>query len=132
MNYETRFLERLAWGEEIAQDEYDTICADLDPETLAGALVARFRSTGYASTLLEAARLFLAAGQPFRALEICSRYPHKPEFRRLAQKTLPVLRKEYPGTFQVGRLLEEAFIVVDLRTASVERFPPLMPANGLC
>jgi hypothetical protein len=131
MDYETRFLQRLARGEEIAQDEYFTICADLDPEILAAALVTRFRCTGYSSALLEAARLFLAAGQPFRVLEICSRYPRKPEFHRLAQKTLPGLRKEYPGTFQVGRLLEEAFLVVDLRTGTVERFPPLMPASGL-
>lgn len=129
MTYEDRFLARLARGEDIAQDEYDTIMPDLPPEQVAEALVRRFDRTGEYPTLVEAAKLYLHAGLPFNALEICSRYPNRHEFHRLIEQILPYARKEYPRTPMVGKLLDQAFLVIDLISGQITRYPPLMPAT---
>ena len=129
MAYEDRFLTRLARGEEISQDEYDTIMPDLPPEQVAEALVLRFDRTGEYPTLVEAAKLYLHAGLPFHALEICSRYPNRYEFHRAIEQILPQARKEYPRTPMVGKLLDQAFLVIDLVSGQITRYPPLMPAT---
>ncbi len=130
MSFEDHFLKKLARGADIAQDEYAQMSQELPDEQLAAALVRRFQKTGEMPVLLEAARLYQRAGQAYAVLEICSRYPHKAEFRKMVQKNLPQVRQEYPGTQWVGKLLEEAFIVIDLQEGTIVRFPPLMPSGG--
>ncbi len=129
MTYEDRFLARLARGDEIAQDEYDSLLPDLAPEAVAEALVRRFTRTGEHATLAEAAKMYLHVGMIFEALEICSRYPNRYEFRRLTEQILPLARKAYHGTRMIGKLLDEAFLVIDLTSGQMDRYPPLMPAT---
>ena len=88
-------------------------------------------------TLIEAARLFNEAGKPYQALEVCSRYPKIYELRQDKGKILPLLRETYqddfPATHQVGKLLDEAFLVVDLVSGAVLPTPhALYPARGCC
>jgi hypothetical protein len=126
---EDEFLSRLARGGYIAQDEYDQMAQDLPPELVAQALAARCQSANDAPLLAEAARLYFRAGKYYEMLEVCSRAPQGAALRRMAQKALPYLRRDYPGERRVGKLLEQAFLVIDLETGQIERFPPLMPAT---
>jgi hypothetical protein len=130
MSVEDRFLARLARGALISQDEYDQISEDLPPEILAGALASRFNYTNETRTLVEAARLYLRAGFDCEALEVCSRAVRINELQRIVEKILPRLRRAYPDTRLYGKLLEDAFLVIDLHTGHMDRFPPLMPATG--
>lgn len=126
---EDRFLAQLARGGVVSQDEYDQICQDLPPEIVARALARRFDQTGETSTLVEAARLYAQAGFDYEVMEVCSRSPRVRELQHLVEKTLPRLRRDYPGIPMIGKLLEEAFLVIDLNSGKVVRFPPLMPAR---
>lgn len=129
ISVEDDFLRRLARGLLIEQDEYDQISADLPPEALANALAKRFEITRETRTLVEAARLYLHAGFVYETLELCSRAPNVAELQKILQKVLPQVRREYPETRLVGKLLEEALLVIDLVTGKMVRFPPLMPAT---
>lgn len=129
--FDDQFLARLANGEPITSDEYDQIAHDIPDEHLAEALAHRFERTGETRMLIEAARLFLRARQPYQALEVCSRRPNLPEIRQVIQRALPMLQRLYPETRQVGKLLEEAFLVIDLQTGQMTRFPPLITATSL-
>ncbi len=126
MSLEDRFLARLARGGLVSQDEYDQLCQGMPPETLAAALARRFEATGETRMLVEAARLFAQAGLAYQVLEVCSRSPHLPELRRFIQKTLPHIRQDYPDTKRIGKLVDEAFLVIDLDTGSIVRFPSLI------
>lgn len=126
---EDELLTRIARGLLIEQDEYDQVWQDLPPEELARALVKRHAATKQIQALVEATRLFEHAGLLYEALEACSRAPRLPELRQVVQKILPQVQREYPGTKLVGKLLEEAFIVIDLETGEIVRFPPLIPAT---
>ncbi len=132
MNSEERFLSRLGSGANISQDDYNQMAEFIAPEALARALVRRFECNEDIRALQEAARLFLLADLPYQALEVCSRYPKIYALQKLTQEILPHLRQayqeEYPSTHMVGRLLEEAFLVVDLSTGQVTRYPPIMPS----
>ncbi len=129
MSLEDRFLAKLARGGLVSQDEYEQLRQELPPEILAKALARRFDVTGETRMLVEAARLYAQAGLDYQVLEVCSRSPHLPELRRFIQKTLPRIRQEYPDTRMVGKLMDEAFLVIDLDTGKIVRFPPLMPAG---
>lgn len=133
MTAEDRFLSRLANGKTISQDDYNQMVEFIAPETLADALVKRFEFTGDMRTLVEAALLYLQAGYPFKALEVCSRFPKEYALRQVVKKLLPALRQEYqedyPSTTMVGKLLDEAFLVIDLSTGGVTRYPPIMPST---
>lgn len=128
-SYEDAFLARLAGGGLISQDEYDQMSQDLPPEMIAGALAQRYHSTNDIPMLVEAARLYYQAGWYYHVLETCSRVSHGPSFHQMIQQTLPHIRRDYPDTRLVGKLLEEAFLVIDLQTGHIVRFPPLMPAS---
>ncbi len=128
---EDDFLQRLSRGLRVEQDEYDQICFDLPPENLAQALAKRFETTRETQTLVEAARLYSRAGFLYETLEVCSRAPRVTELRKIIQKILPRVQNDYPGIRMVGKLLEDAFIVVDLVSGQIVRFPPLMPATML-
>lgn len=123
------FLSRLARGGYISQDEYDQMAQYLPPELVAQALAARCQSPNDAPLLVEAARLFFRAGKYYEVLEVCSRAPRGAALHQMVQKTLPYLRRDYPGEKRVGKLLDQAFLVIDLETGQIERFPPLMPAT---
>ncbi len=129
MSLEDKFLVKLARGGLVSQDEYDQLCQDMPPETVAAALARRFEATGETRMLVEAARLYTQAGLDYQVLEVCSRSPHLPELRRFIQKTLPRIRQDYPDTRLIGKLMDEAFLVIDLETGNIVRFPPLMPAT---
>jgi hypothetical protein len=129
LSIEDDFLQRLARGLLIEQDEYDQIFADLPAEALAQALAKRFEITGETRTLVEAARLYSRAGYVYETLELCSRSPNLPELKKILLHTLPQVQQNYPDTRLVGKLLEEAFIVIDLTSGKIVRFPPLMPAT---
>jgi hypothetical protein len=131
LTVEDDFLHRLARGLLIEQDEYDQIFEDLPAEALAQALAKRFEITGETRTLVEAARLYSRAGNLYDTLELCSRSPNLPELKRILHAALPQVQRDYPGTRLVGKLLEEAFIVIDLTNGKIVRFPPLMPATIL-
>ncbi len=126
MSLEDKFLARLARGGLVSQDEYDQLCQDMPPEIIAAALARRFEATGETRMLVEAARLFAQAGLNYQVLEVCSRSPHLPELRHMIQKTLPRIRQDYPDTKLVGKLMDEAFLVIDLESGSIVRFPPLI------
>ena len=128
---EDQFLEKLARGFNIEQDEYDQMREYLPPELIAAALVRRYSYTEDMRSLVEAARLYSHAGFDYEALEICSRFPRVYELKKLIEKTLPRVRQDYPGIPCVGKLLEEAFLVIDLNTGKISRFPPLIPATVL-
>lgn len=123
------FLERLARGGLVSQDEYDQIAEYLDPAALAHALAQRFDSTGDARFLLESARLYLQTGLAYHALEACSRAPRARGMAAVAAQALELARGDYPDARQVGKLMDEAFIIIDLQTGSIARFPPLLPAR---
>lgn len=133
MSYEDRFLAKLAGGETLSQDEYDQMTQDMPLEIIAAALVKRFRWTEDMRTLIEAAHLYHRAGQLYDALEICSRYPRVAALQRLIQTILPAVRAEYsdlyPATEWIGRLHEEAFLVIHLSTGEITRFPPLVQST---
>ncbi|HEX9018848.1 MAG TPA: hypothetical protein VF806_06660 [Anaerolineaceae bacterium] len=131
MAVEDLLLERIARGGLVSQDEYDQLAGDLPPELLANALARRFSVTGESRMLVEAARLYFRAGNYYDALEACSRAPRLHELQKIISQTLPHLRQEYPETHirLVGKLLEEAFLVIDLTTGAIVRFPPLLPAR---
>lgn len=126
MSVEDQFLARLSRGGLVTQDEYDQIAQDIPPEEMAAALARRFQATGEQRMLVEAAQLYARAGYDYQVLELCSRSPHAPELRRLLQKTLPHIRRDYPDTRLIGKLLDEAFLVIDLDTGQILRFPPLI------
>jgi hypothetical protein len=126
---EDRFLETLARGGLVSQAEYDQMCQDLPPDLLAQALARRFNCTGDTRALVAAANLYHVARLPYETLEVCSRAPRVSELQRMIQKVLPVVQRAYPGERMVGKLMEEAFLVIDLRTGKIIRFPPLLPAR---
>src|SRR5690349_1273304 len=130
MSVEDQFLAKIARGGLVSQDEYDQLCQDLPPEIVAGALARRFDATGETRMLVEAARLYARAGYDYQLLEVCSRSPHQHELQRLVQRTLPRLRVEYPDIQLIGKLMDEAFLVIDLFSGKIVRFPPIMPATG--
>jgi hypothetical protein len=127
ISVEDDFLARLSRGLLIEQDEYDQIYQDFPPEILAAALARRFEQTNQTQALVEAAQLYAHSGFVYETLELCSRAPRSPELQKIIQKVLPQARREYPETRLIGKLLEEAFIVIDLTTGKIVRFPPLMP-----
>ena len=129
MSIEDRFLAQLARGGLISQDEYDQMCQDLPSEVIAGALAKRFDVTNETRTLVEAARLYLSAGYHLQALELCSRSVRVSELQKIVDQILPRLRQEYPDTRLLGKLLDEAFLVINLNTGRIDRLPPLMPAT---
>lgn len=130
---EDQFLAKLAGGDNISQDEYDQMCQDMPVDLVAAALVKRYRWTEDMHTLIEAARLFQHAELYYEALEVCSRFPRTYALRQMIQKILPRVRVDYhdiyPDTTQVGKLLDEAFLVIDLSNGSITRYPPLMPST---
>ncbi len=130
MSLEDRLLAKIARGGLVSQDEYDQLSQDLPPENLARALAQRFNTTGETRMLVEAARLYAKAGFDYEVLEVCSRSPRSQELQKLVQKTLPRLRKDYPDTKMIGKLMDEAFLIIDLETGKMVRFPPVMPASG--
>ena len=123
------FLERLASGGLVSQDEYDQIAEYLDPKPLAEALARRFSCTKDARFLLEAARLYLHNGMPYHALEACSRSPRARGLAAIASQALDQARSEYPDTRQIGKLMDDAFLIIDLETGHIVRFPPIFPAR---
>ena len=123
---EDALLQRIARGLLIEQDEYDQLWQDLPPEELARALAKRHAHTNETQSLVEAARLYAHAGFLYEALEVCSRAPRVPELRKITRSVLPQVQQEYPQTRLVGKLLEEAFIVIDLESGEIVRFPPLI------
>lgn len=129
MSVEDRFLATLARGGLVSQDEYDQIIQDLPPEVIASALASRFNYTNETRVLVEAARLYLRAGFDLQALEVCSRGARVNELQHIVEKILPRLRQANPDTRLYGKLLEDAFLVIDLQTGHIVRYPPLMPAT---
>ena len=130
MSIEEKFLARLSRGGLVSQDEYDQLSQDFAPENLAGALAQRFNVTGETRMLVEAARLYAQAGFDYKVMELCSRSPRLHELQKLVQKTLPRIRKDYPDIKFIGKLMDEAFLVIDLESGKMVRFPPLLPAGG--
>ena len=126
---EDAFLERLARGGTVSQDEYDQVSGDLPPEALAAALARRFELTGETRILVEAARLYAQSGYLYEALEACSRAPRVISLKQNIQHSLPALRLAYPGARRVGTLLDPALLVIDLDTGRIVRFPPILPAT---
>lgn len=126
---EEEFLERLARGGLVSDDEYNQIADYLPEEALAGALVRRFEYTQETRMLVQAARIYLSAGSYYQALEACSRAPRLQSLEGIIQQVLPHVRADYPDTRMVGKLLDNAFLVIDLSTGKMDRFPPLMPAS---
>ena len=129
MSVEDKFLSKLARGGMIGQDEYDQMTQDLPPELVAQALAERFQSVNDVPLLAEAAKLYFRAGRYYDVLEVCTRVSRGDTFHQLIQKALPYLRQDYPGEKRVGKLLDQAFLVIDLETGHIVRFPPLMPAR---
>lgn len=129
MSIEDRFLSRLARGAAITDDEYGQMSQDLPPETLAPALAKRFQITGEIPSLIEAARLYASAGYVYEALELCSRSPRVRQLQTIVKKLLPYVQKEYPDARNVGKLLDEALLVIDLQTGALTRLQPIMPAT---
>lgn len=129
MSIEDRFLSRLAGGSAITDDEYGQMSQDLPPEALAPALAKRFLVTGEIPSLVEAARLYAAAGYDYEALELCSRAPRVRQLQGIVKKLLPRVQKDYPDARKVGKLLDEALLVIDLQTGALTRFQPIMPAT---
>lgn len=127
---EEAFLARLARGGLVSQDEYDQTAEYLDPAALAQALASRFVCTGETKFLVEAARLYLRSGMPYHALEACSRSPRARGMQAVAGQALAQARGDYPDARQIGKLLEDAFLIIDLDTGRIARFPPLLPSRG--
>jgi hypothetical protein len=122
-------LARLSGGFNLTQDEYDQAADVLPPELIARALLKRFAWTGDARTLQEAAQLYLRAGDYYHAYEVCTRMPRSYALKQLALKILPRIRRDYPDTPVLGRLVEDTLLVIDLRSGKAERFPGLLPAR---
>jgi hypothetical protein len=131
MSVEDEFLARLACGNLVSQDEYDQLAQDLPDESLAAALAGRFNHTKETRILVEAARLYIHAGMYLHALEACSRAPRAAEVQKLIARALPEIRRNYPDIDLVGKLMDEAMLVIDLRCGKITRFPPIMPATSL-
>ena len=129
MSIEDAFLTKLAQGGLVSQEEYDQMAQDLPPEIIADALARRYKSTNDLPMLVEAARLYFHTGMYYAVLEVCSRVSHGQAFHTMIQKTLPYLRQDYPDVQMVGKLLDEAFLVINLDSGHIVRFPPLMPAR---
>jgi hypothetical protein len=127
---EDEFLSRLARGGLVDPEEWAQMASDLPPEALAPALARRFNATGETRMLVEAARLYLQAGLYYHAIEACSRAPRLKTMQAISAQALPHLRGEWAGEQRVGKLMDEAFLVIDLSTGQVTRFPPLLPARG--
>ena len=123
---EDEFLNRLAEGRSIGQDEFDQMAQDLPPDCLADALVRRYHYTNDVRSMVVAAQLYLQAEQPYQALEVCSRFPRVYSLQKLARQILPQVRLEYeePGIYAIGKLLENAFLVIDLKSGKITRYPP--------
>lgn len=130
VSLEDEFLARLGRGGLVSQDEYDQIAEALPPETLAGALARRFENGGETRMLVESARLYLLAGFYYEALEVCSRAQRYPALEKIIQQALPQVRADYPDTKLVGKLTDGAFLVIDVTSGTILRFPPLLPARG--
>jgi hypothetical protein len=130
LSTEDEFLARLARGGLVSQDEWDQLSDLLPPVELARALALRFDCTGETRMLTQAARLYLLAGLVYQALEVCSRAPSLQSLQTIIEQSLPRVRRDYPDTKLVGKLLDEAFLVIDLSTGKMLRFPPLLPARG--
>lgn len=126
---EEEFLARLARGGLVSQDEWDQLCDLLPPADLARALARRFDCTGETRMLAQAARLYLRAGLVYQALEVCSRAPSLQAHQAVIEQALARVRRDYPETKLVGKLLDEAFLVIDLTSGKMMRFPPLLPAR---
>jgi hypothetical protein len=126
---EEEVLSRLADGYTVSQDAYDQVAYDLPPEELARALELRWRWTQDGRTLLEAARLYLRVGKVYLALELCTRQPRTSALRQLAGQIVARIRRDYPDDDLIGKLVDADFLVIDLRTGHVERFPGLLPAR---
>lgn len=126
---EDQFLNKISRSGLVSQDEYDQLSQVLPPEALAGALTRRFDATGETRMLEEAARLYAQAGFDYEVLEVSSRCPRSQTLQKLVQKTLPRIRKDYPDIKMIGKLMDEAFLVIDLETGKMVRFPPIIPAN---
>jgi hypothetical protein len=131
MNFsiEDDFLNRLARGLAVEQEEYDQLSHDLPMQDLALAFSMRYGYTHEIQALVESARLYSQAGYLYEALEVCSRSPRSSELRRIAQKMILRVQKEYPGIQRIGKLLDEAFLVIDLTSSEIVRFPPILPAT---
>lgn len=129
LSIEEEFLARLARGGLVSQDEWDQLYDLLPPVDLAQALARRFECTGETRMLAQAARLYLRAGLIYQALEACSRAPSLQAHKAIIEQALTRVRREYPETKLVGKLLDEAFLVIDLSTGKMLRFPPLLPAR---
>ncbi len=129
ISIEDQFLAKISCGGLVSQDEYDQISQDLPPENLAGALARRFDATGETRMLEEAARLYAQAGKDYEALEVCSRFPRSQKLQKMVQMILPRIRKDYPDIKLIGKLMDEAFLVIDLESGKMVRFPPIMPAS---
>lgn len=130
MSIEDKFLSRLSRGGLVSQDEYDQLSQDFTPENLAVALARRYNITGETRMLEEAARLYAQAGLHYEVMELCSRFPRSRALQKLVQRTLPRIRKDYPDIKMIGKLMDEAFLVIDLDSGKMVRFPPIMPAAG--
>lgn len=126
MSIEDRFLTRLARGQLITQEEFDQLRPDLADDLLAAAFAARFEATGDVKFLLEAARLYHHAGFVYETLEVCSRAQRHPELHRLIAALLPRVRSDYDNTRQVGKLVGDSLLVIDLIDGTVSRFPALL------
>jgi len=105
------------------------VAGDLPPEVLVVALARRFESTGETRVLVEAACLYAQSGFLYQALEACSRAPRVASLKQIIQQSLPALRLAYPGARWMGKLLDQAMLVIDLDTGRIVRFPPILPAT---
>jgi hypothetical protein len=128
---EDEFLARLASGKLVEQDEYDQMTPDLPAELIASALAKRYEISGETKMLIEAARLYQRGGLYYHALELCSRAPRIKDLQRIADKIIPIVRRDYPDTRMVGKLTDEAMLVIDLNGGTIIRFPPILPTTNL-
>lgn len=126
---EDDFLKRLADGRLIEQEEYNQFCHDLPSEDLALAFARRFWKTNETQALIESARLYMHAELSYEAVEVCSRSPKTRELQKILQKALPEIRKDYPGIPMIGKLLDDAFLVINLESGKIIRFPPVFPGT---
>jgi hypothetical protein len=131
MSVDDEFLARLACGKLVSQDEYDQLAQDLPGETIAAALAQRFNHTNETRILIEAAKIYIQAGLYLHALEVCSRAQRFSEVQKLIARALPEVRRDYPNVDLIGKLMDEAMLVIDLRNGKITRFPPIMPATSL-
>lgn len=127
--FEDDFLERLARGLIIEPDEYNQVVQDLPKEALALAFSRRFWITRETQALVQAAYLYNHAGMTYEALEVCSRASRSSELQKIKQRALGQARQEYPGIQWIGKLLDEAFLVIDLVSGQIIRFPPIIPCH---